>query len=119
MGRNVRELRNAVDHAIVMARGRILRAEHLPAVISTPTLIPDQKLADAISLWIRSQLDVGSEHLPEGLYAVVHQHLDAALLPAVLRLTQQNRTAAARILGLDRGNTSQPAQRDQRNGSTR
>jgi DNA-binding NtrC family response regulator len=99
---NVRELRNAVDHALVMARGRMLRAEHLPALISAATSNADQKLSEAISLWVRSQLDAGPEHLPEGLYAIMHQHLDAALLPAVLRLTQQNRTAASRILGLDR-----------------
>ncbi|MFM7038950.1 MAG: sigma 54-interacting transcriptional regulator [Planctomycetaceae bacterium] len=99
---NVRELRNAVDHALVMARGRMLRAEHLPPVISASAPNADQKLAEAISLWVRSQLDAGCDHLPEDLYAIVHQHLDAAFLPAVLRLTQQNRTAAARILGLDR-----------------
>lgn len=107
---NIRELRNAVDHAIVMARGRVIHAEHLPAAprrsqIETPAdtaANPDQKLAEAVAAWVRSQLDAAPDQLPDGLYAVAHQHLDAALLPTVMRLTQQNRTAAARILGLDR-----------------
>jgi two-component system nitrogen regulation response regulator GlnG len=110
---NVRELRNAVDHALVMARGRTLRPEHLPApqtaisgstaaAIPRTPLDPDRKLAEALDDWVRSQLDAGADPPPEGLYAAAHQQLDATLLPAVLEMTRQNRTAAARILGLDR-----------------
>ena len=106
---NVRELRNVVDHALVMARGRTLHAEHLPAVPASPppetltsTLTPEQKLTQALACWVRSQLETSPDPLPENLYATAHQQLDAALLPAVLGLTRQNRTAAARILGLDR-----------------
>jgi len=106
---NVRELRNAVDHALVMARGRTLRAEHLPAVPASPppagstaTLTPEQNLTAAIACWVRSQLEASPDPPTEGLYAVAHQQLDAALLPAVPGLTRQNRTAAARLLGLDR-----------------
>jgi two-component system nitrogen regulation response regulator GlnG len=106
---NVRELRNVVDHALVMARGRTLHAEHLPAAPASPppetlttTLTPEQKLTQALACWVRSQLETSPDPLPENLYATAHQQLDAALLPAVLGLTRQNRTAAARILGLDR-----------------
>jgi DNA-binding protein Fis len=92
-----------------MARGRTLHAEHLPAVPASPppetltsTLTPEQKLTQALACWVRSQLETSPDLLPENLYATAHQQLDAALLPAVLGLTRQNRTAAARILGLDR-----------------
>ncbi|MEY2724710.1 MAG: Nitrogen regulation protein [Planctomycetota bacterium] len=108
---NVRELRNTVDHALVMARGRILRAEHLP--IHTPAAShshsssvpgnPDQQLAAAVAAWVDDRLARDSDASSQtGLYALAQQQLDAALLPAVLQHVNQNRTAAARILGLDR-----------------
>lgn len=108
---NVRELRNTIDHALVMARGRILRAEHLPPHTQTPSTTPgtsslanpDQQLAAAVAAWVNSKLscDTDASSLT-GLYALAQQQLDATLLPTVLQHVNQNRTAAARILGLDR-----------------
>jgi DNA-binding protein Fis len=94
-----------------MARGRILRAEHLPPHTQTPSTTPgtsslanpDQQLAAAVAAWVNSKLscDTDASSLT-GLYALAQQQLDATLLPAVLQRVNQNRTAAARILGLDR-----------------
>ncbi len=35
---NVRELRNAIEHAVILARGGVIRPEHLPEPVS-PTLL--------------------------------------------------------------------------------
>jgi two-component system nitrogen regulation response regulator GlnG len=109
---NVRELRNTIDHALVMARGRMLRAEHLPTPTQSPvhaspphdhSTPPDQLLANAIAAWVDAKLNPETDRDSQtGLYALALQQLDAALLPAVLQHAKDNRSAAARILGLDR-----------------
>jgi DNA-binding protein Fis len=55
-------------------------------------------LSTALSQWIDQQL----LEQPEDLYARAIRVLDSLLLPEILSRTGQNRTAAARILGMDR-----------------
>jgi len=97
---NVRELRNAVDHAVVLARGDVLRPEHLPRPeVQLSGERTSSTLADAVSNWVEQQL-------AEGCVTDLHERLLAAveppLLQSVLASTGQNRTAAAKLLGLDR-----------------
>jgi len=110
---NVRELKAAVDVAAVMARGGTLRPEHLPAALAVPdgTAGPatgpagapaaDERLRGAVRAWVMARLD-GSPS-PEGwLHEEFLKVAEAALIGEVLARTDGNRTAAARILGLDR-----------------
>jgi DNA-binding NtrC family response regulator len=95
-------LRNAVEHAVVLCRGGQLLPEHLPR--TGITALTDKfgnsnpDLPAALSQWIDQQLP----GQPEDLYAQAIRMLDSLLLPEILSRTGQNRTAAARILGMDR-----------------
>jgi DNA-binding NtrC family response regulator len=100
---NVRELRNACDHAVVLARQGELRAEHLPPV-ETAALsggaTPADQVTAAVVAWTRAQLESGESAEP--LHARLLPLVESALFREVLQATQQNRTAAAQRLGLDR-----------------
>lgn len=72
---NVRELENAIEHGLVLCRGGLLEAEHLPAELG------DEAAGTA----------AGSEPGDE-----------RAILVAALERTGWNRTRAARQLGIDR-----------------
>jgi two-component system nitrogen regulation response regulator GlnG len=103
---NVRELRHAVDHAAVLARGGALRPEHLPPEESIggdagEPGSPENQLAAAAIRWAQSQLQEANGE--EGnLHQRFLQVVEPALIREVLAQAQNNRTAAARILGLDR-----------------
>ncbi len=98
---NVRELRNAVEFAVVMARGRELEAGHLPppdeAVAVTGAA--SGELGRAVRAWLAGRT-IGAE--VSDLYRAFLEAVEAPLLEEVLRLTGGNRTAAAKVLGLDR-----------------
>ncbi|QDT06676.1 Nitrogen regulation protein NR(I) [Rubripirellula lacrimiformis] len=126
---NVRELRNAVEHASVIARGRPLTLDDFPppqtarnapwAVQSDPygsggpgydvadgtheSSPLDSPLAQAAETWTRQQLDSSGQDNIDDL----HERLLAATEPAVLKVvlehTDGNRAAAAKILGIHRG----------------
>lgn len=107
---NVRELKAAVDMAAVMARGGTLRPEHLPAPLPDPTAATgpsrsdasaDDRLRKAVRDWVAARLEAAPS--PDGwLHEEFLKAAEAALLGEVLARTDGNRTAAARILGLDR-----------------
>ncbi|WP_373649425.1 sigma-54-dependent transcriptional regulator [Schlesneria sp. DSM 10557] len=101
---NIRELRNAVDHAAVMARGGPLAAEHLPAIagFNRNEPQPGLQLEAAITHWVQQQLaEVGTE-LPSDLHRKFTSIAEKTLFNEVLSYTQQNRSLAAKLLGLDR-----------------
>ena len=104
---NVRELKHAVEYAAVMARGGMLRPEHLPAVRPAPG--PGRPLdtaAAAVGVAVKewaaaARLAFGE--LPEpDLHHRAVDLLEATLLREALAHTGGNRTAAAKLLGLDR-----------------
>ena len=102
---NVRELEHAVEFAAVMARGGPVRAEHLPpaAAVSPPvTGAPssDEAVASAVRAWMRHMLHAenAADDLRDRLVAVV----ETALVAEAMEQTSGNRTAAAKVLGLDR-----------------
>jgi DNA-binding NtrC family response regulator len=101
---NIRELRNAVDHAVVLARGGPLAVEHLPPEsIPSPSSQSDEAaLEAAIADWVKRQLSQSSTEVPTDLYRRFLADAESALFGEVLKYTHQNRTAAAKILGLDR-----------------
>ena len=101
---NVRELRNAVDHAVVLSRGGPLAPEHLPPWLPIPCVDKPagEELEAAIAAWVQRQLAQQDSENRCDLYRRFLSVAESALLSEVLASTQQNRSAAAKILGLDR-----------------
>ncbi|EMI15313.1 two component, sigma54 specific, transcriptional regulator, Fis family [Rhodopirellula maiorica SM1] len=102
---NVRELRNAVEHASVIARGRPLLLSDFPeerqnrsGTVDAPT----NSLSKAVASWTTQELAAGSENLTD-----LNERFQAAAMPTLLRLvlehTDGNRAAAADMLGIHRG----------------
>ena len=101
---NIRELRNAIDHAVVLARSGPLAPEHLPPAISSnlPSAGTGQQLETAIAAWVRQQLSEGDVETQSDFYRRFLNVAETALFNEILDHTQQNRSAAAKLLGLDR-----------------
>ena len=60
---NVRELRNAIEHALVLARGEPIEISHLP-LPALPALVESRQIggdmAQAVKDWIQAQLATSS-----------------------------------------------------------
>ena len=110
-------LRSLDDVAAVIARGATLGREHLPPPLPAapgadqPTgaagqtggdlATADARLQEAVRAWVGAQLGAATPR--EGwLHEDFLKAAEAALISEVLVRTEGNRTAAARILGLDR-----------------
>jgi two-component system nitrogen regulation response regulator GlnG len=103
---NVRDLRAAIEHAAVVARGAPLRPEHLPLVAATgaggPLDAAGCHVDAAIKDWAAAAR-AAFGRLPEpDLHNRAVRLVEAALLREALAHTGGNRTAAAKLLGLDR-----------------
>ena len=103
---NVRELKNAVERAAILARGETIEPMHLPRPDvpgeRTPSSTSDA-LKRLVARWARDCLtgqhaDTSAPNLHEAFLKVV----EPSLLEWALRRSRQNRTAAARLLGLNR-----------------
>src|SRR5262249_10867110 len=58
---NVRELRNALEHAAIVARGGPLLPEHFPTLAISPgASTPAEQLAAAVRLWLTEQMKPAS-----------------------------------------------------------
>jgi two-component system nitrogen regulation response regulator GlnG len=103
---NVRELRNAIEHALILARGETIRPEHLP--VEQKTGGHDGAAADEIrapmaalvDAWAREQLASGEPM--HDLYARFLQLVEPPLLQAALEKHFGQCAAAARALGMHR-----------------
>ncbi|MFM7109307.1 MAG: sigma-54-dependent transcriptional regulator [Planctomycetaceae bacterium] len=100
---NVRELRQAVEFAAVVARGQPLGPEHLPPPATADTgAAVDAAVATAIREWSAAARRAFGG-LPEpDLHHRLLKVVEAALLREALAHAGGNRTAAAKLLGLDR-----------------
>ena len=104
---NVRELRNAVEHALILARGSVIMPEHLPAsvqasVIHDPTTAPNRQatIEALISQWASAQLaESGDTH---DLYNKLMAIVEPPLLSAALKQSGGQCAEAARKLGIHR-----------------
>ena len=106
---NVRELKHAVEYAAVVARGGTLRPEHLPApaaIASPPAATPlaaaTAALTAATKEWAAAARHEFGDLAEPDLHHRASALLEAALLREVLAHAGGNRTAAAKLLGLDR-----------------
>lgn len=104
---NVRELRNAVEHAAVVARGREITLADFPPAQPALTVadqsdasLADEKLRESIAAWIGKRLD---EPDISNLQASWNAETEPLLLRLVLEKTSNNRAQAAELLGIHRG----------------
>lgn len=104
---NVRELRNAIEHALILARGEAIRPEHLPAeqMMTSPTSSGAARddlamLAELIQHWTQAQL--ASDNAGSDLYERFLQVVEPPLLQAALNKHLGQCASAARVLGLHR-----------------
>ncbi|MBI1917319.1 MAG: sigma-54-dependent Fis family transcriptional regulator [Planctomycetes bacterium] len=100
---NVRELRNALEHAAIIARGGPLRPEHFPRFSGDPLLAnPSEQLAGMVRRWAAERIRAAGSSSPSGLYDELLRSVEPALLEEVMRRLQDNRWVAAQWLGLNR-----------------
>lgn len=101
---NVRELRNAIEHAIVLARGSNLMPEHLPAPVDAPhsDMAADdpQRIATLVSDWAAAKLQ--NEPFTAELHNELLKLVEPPLLEEALKHSHGQYVAAARRLGLHR-----------------
>jgi len=100
---NVRELRNALEHAAIVACGGPLLPEHFPTFsINLSHKAPAEQLAAVVRQWLAERVRPGSPTPPGDLYAELLRCVEPALLEEVMKRVQGNRWAAAQWLGLNR-----------------
>jgi two-component system nitrogen regulation response regulator GlnG len=100
---NVRELRNALEHAVIVARGGPLLAEHFPASSGMHTAAtPKEQLAAAVLHWLHERIGAAGSRAPANLYDEMLRSIEPPLLEDLMRRLQGNRVLAAQWLGLNR-----------------
>jgi two-component system nitrogen regulation response regulator GlnG len=98
---NVRQLRHAVEHGALLARGGRIAVEHLPPPMDDQLArSPAGQLDSAVRAWARQQLAEGA--FSGQLYQVFLSQVEPALFETVLHNTTGNRAAAADSLGIHR-----------------
>jgi two-component system nitrogen regulation response regulator GlnG len=100
---NVRELRNALEHAAIVARGGSILPEHFPPPVSTggAETLP-QRLGELVREWVRERVQAAGGGEPADLYDSLLAMTEPPLLDEVLRQLNGNRLVAARWLGVAR-----------------
>jgi DNA-binding NtrC family response regulator len=107
---NVRELRNAVERAAVVARGDVVESEHFPPpspLLSAANPSVEGQLGRLAAEWAGQQKFDSPETAPGDLYERFLNLTEPALLESVLARCNGNRAAAARILGIHRATLRQ------------
>jgi two-component system nitrogen regulation response regulator GlnG len=101
---NVRELRNALEHAVIVARGGPLLPEHFPAAsgLGAASADPAHQLATAVRQWLDACVRSAAPAAPADLYAELLRQVEPPLLEEMMRRLQGNRWVAAQWLGLNR-----------------
>jgi DNA-binding NtrC family response regulator len=106
---NVRELKHAIEYAAVVARGGMLQPEHLPAQPAAAAArqlargpgMDDQRLVAAVRAWVDAALTHDGE-AGGPLHSTLIDLVETTLVERVVDAAGGNRTAAAKLLGLDR-----------------
>jgi len=110
---NVRELRNAVENAAIVARGRQIHREHLPAPLTQPKPPEDPAnggVAERITAWTERAIreaGTGEGSLHDRLLALV----ETPFLRSVLTSCGDNKAAAAQLIGIHRATLRQKLQK--------
>jgi two-component system nitrogen regulation response regulator GlnG len=96
---NVRELRNALEHAAILAREGALLPEHFPVPGGGDAQTPAEQVATAVRRWLADRTRGG---VPTNLHEELLNVVEPALLEDVMRRLRGNRFVAAQWLGLNR-----------------
>lgn len=108
---NVRELRNAIEHALILSRGGEITADHFPEPIEYGEPIESgdtqtEALAELDSLlasWTRSQISEGKDQEPlQNLYETFLQRVEPQFLKTVMENFDYQYVAASKALGIHR-----------------
>ncbi len=112
---NIRELKNTIDHATIMARGRSIRPEHFPAPTSRPAATTASEIDEVRRLlgeWTRREIAAGASNPTE---QTLHERLlelaEPPVIETVLDACSRNRAAAAQMLGIHRATLRQKLQK--------
>jgi two-component system nitrogen regulation response regulator GlnG len=104
---NVRELRNAIEHAVIVARSGTILSEHLPPPIASAAGPAGRRpggqgarIAELVAQWADMRLAAATE--PDNLYEELLRLVEPPLLAAALRKHRGQCATAARSLGLHR-----------------
>ncbi|HVJ86608.1 MAG TPA: sigma-54 dependent transcriptional regulator [Caulifigura sp.] len=108
---NVREMRNAIEHAAVLARSGVISAEHLPPPSEARSSYRDGgQLSRCIVDWTDDEfpenIDASDAELAD-LYSRFLSTVEKPLLEATLERCNGNQTTAATILGIHRSTLRQ------------
>lgn len=97
---NVRELANAIQKALIFSRGAPIAPEDLSqAVVADRRPKTDHALDTAMREWIRREL---ATHPGQDTFAALTDRFASMVIGETLKLTRDNRTQAAKILGFSR-----------------
>ncbi len=87
---NVRQLRNAIEHALVMGSGRMLIVGHLPEYVALPATVTRKEEGRRIS------------PLPADYTSLTLAEVERKQIEAVLKACEGNKQRAAQLLGISR-----------------
>jgi DNA-binding NtrC family response regulator len=96
---NIRELRNALEHAVAVAPGRLILPQHLPREIRERTEAEARisaGLRTELRLWLQKQIESGAT------YRKIHDELEALVLRDLLAHFGNKPTLLARETGMNR-----------------
>eukprot|EP00913_Durusdinium_trenchii_P028347 g26575.t1 len=103
---NVRELRNTIERAVIVARGQPIRPEHLPAPMQSlndEAVSPNVDLERMLVRWTELQCRSVDDSDEKGeLYETLLATIEPPVLRAVLQHCNNNRATAASVLGIHR-----------------
>ncbi len=99
---NVRELRTAIEHGVVMSNDDVIDCQHLPYFLNGSELKPTLDTAQSSPLSIQKE-DSQAEQMPLTSHDEFNlQVLELQVIRRALQQTKDNRTEAARLLGISR-----------------
>lgn len=109
---NVRELRNVVEHAAIVSRGRDIGPEALPPAAAVDTAAPDADadLRQATRRWAQTALTATEDQRGE-MHERLLQIIEPELLQQALAAHGGNRAATAEQLGMHRATLRQKLRR--------
>jgi two-component system nitrogen regulation response regulator GlnG len=100
---NVRELRNVIEHALMLARGGVVLGEHLPPPVARSIAEPTDLVATirgGLQAWAQQQWQAGRQ--PDDVYQRLLQLIEPPVLEVAIDQHRGQFAAAARSLGLHR-----------------
>jgi two-component system response regulator AtoC len=90
---NIRELHNIIERAMIFCHGKTLTADNLPAELRQRPESVAVTVVDGEERTLRLESKLGRQSLAD---------IEQAIIQEVLRLSDYNKTTAARYLGLTR-----------------